>query len=360
MAKQSQFVADMFGRRKSNSPLFFIHIPKTAGTSFREAAISHWGQPRVWSDYGNTQHTSPEVRELIHQQPDYFAFQQRLHESRIRLLSAHAPVRYFRRIFPAAQLVTLLRDPVSRTLSHYNTARTKQGFTGSLEAFCSIEEHQNVQSRYLDQLPIELVGCVGITERYMQSVAMFNRMYATRFKVMTLNQQGEHTANAQKTISAEDINIATSINQLDLQLYRSALALFETRLELEERDQNYIHAKVQKIADKRLEGWAVNMRAPEKPVVVDVYLNGSTVGSREATQYVPAMKERNAGRSGYVGFTYMFEQAPQIGDKVEVKVRDTGQVLNGSRRIKTSTALDYSNTIDTEVSTGPTLQSGAA
>jgi len=329
MAKQSRFVADMFGRRKSNTPLFFIHIPKTAGTSFREAAISQWGQTRVWSDYGNTQHTSPIVRELIHQQSDYFGFQQQLEESRIRLLSAHAPVRYFRRIFPAAQLVTLLRDPVSRTLSHYNTARTKQGFTGSFEAFCSIDEHQNVQSRYLEQLPVELLGCVGITERYTQSVAMFNRMYATNLKV-------------------------------DLQLYRTALALFETRLELEERNQTYIHAKVQKIEGKRLEGWAINMHSPEKPVVLDVYLNGLTVGSREATQYVPAMKERNAGRSGYVGFTYMFEQAPQIGDSVEVKVRDTGQVLNGSRRIKTLPAFDCTNIDDIEASTGPTLQSGAA
>jgi len=318
MAKQSRFVADMFGRRKSNTPLFFIHIPKTAGTSFREAAISQWGQTRVWSDYGNTQHTSPIVRELIHQQSDYFGFQQQLEESRIRLLSAHAPVRYFRRIFPAAQLVTLLRDPVSRTLSHYNTARTKQGFTGSFEAFCSIDEHQNVQSRYLEQLPVELLGCVGITERYTQSVAMFNRMYATNLKVMTLNLQGEHTASTQKTINAEDIDIA------------------------------------------RLEGWAINMHSPEKPVVLDVYLNGLTVGSREATQYVPAMKERNAGRSGYVGFTYMFEQAPQIGDNVEVKVRDTGQVLNGSRRIKTLPAFDCTNIDDIEASTGPTLQSGAA
>jgi len=360
MAKQSRFVADMFGRRKSNTPLFFIHIPKTAGTSFREAAISQWGQTRVWSDYGNTQHTSPIVRELIHQQSDYFGFQQQLEESRIRLLSAHAPVRYFRRIFPAAQLVTLLRDPVSRTLSHYNTARTKQGFTGSFEAFCSIDEHQNVQSRYLEQLPVELLGCVGITERYTQSVAMFNRMYATNLKVMTLNLQGEHTASTQKTINAEDIDIATSVNQQDLQLYRTALALFETRLELEERNQTYIHAKVQKIEGKRLEGWAINMHSPEKPVVLDVYLNGLTVGSREATQYVPAMKERNAGRSGYVGFTYMFEQAPQIGDSVEVKVRDTGQVLNGSRRIKTLPAFDCTNIDDIEASTGPTLQSGAA
>jgi len=278
------------------------------------------------------------VRELIHQQSDYFGFQQQLEESRIRLLSAHAPVRYFRRIFPAAQLVTLLRDPVSRTLSHYNTARTKQGFTGSFEAFCSIDEHQNVQSRYLEQLPVELLGCVGITERYTQSVAMFNRMYATNLKVMTLNLQGEHTASTQKTINAEDIDIATSVNQQDLQLYRTALALFETRLE----------------------GWAINMHSPEKPVVLDVYLNGLTVGSREATQYVPAMKERNAGRSGYVGFTYMFEQAPQIGDSVEVKVRDTGQVLNGSRRIKTLPAFDCTNIDDIEASTGPTLQSGAA
>ena len=341
----------MFARRKSYTPLFFIHIPKTAGTSFREAAIRQWGQHRVWSDYGDTEHTSKVVRDLVHRKSDYFGFQQHLHESRIRLLSGHAPVRYFRRIFPAAQLVTLLRDPIERTLSHYNTARTKQGYSDSFEAFCNIPEHQNVQSRYLEQLPIELIGFVGITERYAQSVAMFNRMYAQKLKVMTLNLHRESNVDTTTTLNEQGLEIATAINQQDLQLYRTALSLFETRLALEENGQTYTHAKVQKIEGRRLEGWAINMCSPETPVVVDIYHNGTVVGSRQATQYVPAMKERNAGRSGYVGFTFMFDQAPQAGDTIEVKVKASGQVLRGSRKIKTSATLSCSD---------PYSKSGAA
>jgi len=316
--------------KQKQPPIFFIHIPKTAGTSFREAAIKRWGKRRVWSDYGDSQYTSHAVRQLVHQQPDYFAFQQKMLASRVRMLSAHAPVRFFRRIFPAHRLITLVRDPVQRTVSHYHTACSKQGFKGSFTQFCEIENNQNVQARYLEQIPPELLGFIGITERYDESVAMFNRVYAAKFNVLSLNTYaGTMPKNSGDDLSDKEMELALDINREDQRLYRTALELFETRLSMQARNLPYVHGKVQRISGQRLEGWAIDTATSNTAVDLDIYCNGNLIARKTAKEYVASMKERNAERDGYVGFIHVFENALKADDQIQVRVSITGQVLRG-------------------------------
>ena len=334
--------------KQKKPPIFFIHIPKTAGTSFREAAIRRWGKRRVWSDYGDSQHTSAAVRQLIHQQPDYFAFQQKLLSSRVRMLSAHAPARFFRRIFPAHRLITLVRDPLQRTVSHYHTARDKQGYTGSFKEFCEIENNQNVQARYLEQIPPELLGFIGITERYDESVAMFNRVYAEKLNVLSLNTYaGGRTNKSNHSLTDAELELALSINTEDQLLYRAALEIFETRLSLQARNLPFVHAKVQKINGQRLEGWAIDTTSADTAVDLDIYCNGNLVARKTAKEYMASMKERNAGRDGYVGFIHVFEDALKADDQIQVRVSATGQVLRGPSHSTINSSV-ASNPADTK------------
>jgi len=314
----------------------------------REAAISRWGKRRVWSDYGNSRHTSEAVRHLVHQQPDYFAFQQKMLVSGVRMLSAHAPVKFFRRIFPAQQLITLVRDPVERTVSHYHTACNNQGYQGSFTDFCELESNQNVQARYLDQIPPELVGFIGVTERYDESVAMFNRVYAEKLNVLSLNAYaGRKSTNPSENLSDAELELALSINQEDQLLYRAALEIFETRLSLQARNLPYVHGKVQKINGQRLEGWAIDTGASAKAVELDIYCNGHLVARKTAKEYVASMKERNAARDGYVGFIHVFENTLNADDQIQVRVGTTGQVLRGPTRSTLSASVNNDH-IDTK------------
>ncbi len=312
----------------AKKPLFFIHIPKTAGTSFREAAMKRWGKSRVCSDYGDSRHSSDVVRTLVHTEQDYYSFQNHLNAKRIRMLSAHAPVKFYRRIFDASQLVTFLREPVERTISHYYTACSKQGFTGSFEAFCNIPEHQNVQSRYLEQMPLEAIGFIGLTEQYADSVRIFNKSFSEKLRVLSLNQYAGAHADAKSALTETELACAQAINREDTALYHVARQLFATRMQLNRENKPYTHGKIQRLTCNRIEGWALN-NGKEQAVSVEILLNGERLIEKSASAYVANLKERNIGRGGYVGFVHTFYEPLNTQDKIQVRVKASGQILRG-------------------------------
>ena len=317
--------------RAAQEPLFFIHIPKTAGTSFREAAIRRWGSKRVYSDYGDSRHTSPAVSTMVHQSRDYFAFREHLLAKRVRLLSAHAPVKFYRRIFDASQLLTFVRDPIARTISHYYTACSKQGFKGSFEAFCRIPENQNVQSRYLEQMPLEALGFVGLTERYSDSVQIFNKSFGEKLRVLSLNQYAGPQTDSAANLSEAELACAREINREDTALYHAAHDIFSTRHRLQRENRPFTHGKIQLVKPHRIEGWAFS--SSKQPVDIELLLNGHLVAIKQSTEYVAAMKERNIGRAGYVGFVHTLQETLSPEDVIEARVATTGQMLRGPNRI---------------------------
>ena len=58
----------------ANYPLFFIHISKTAGSSFRVAAERYFGKEHVFYDYGpKANETNPDIRTLDYEKRDRYA-----------------------------------------------------------------------------------------------------------------------------------------------------------------------------------------------------------------------------------------------------------------------------------------------
>lgn len=325
------------------SPLFFIHIPKTAGTSFREAAIKQWGHKKVLSDYGSSNHSSAIVKELVHTDKDYFKFSEYLSNQSIRMLSGHAPVRYYRRIFAANRLVTFVRNPVDRVISHYRTACQFQGFQGSLEDFYTDPENINVQSRYLAQMPIELFGFIGLTEHFAESVQLFNQQYNQKFQQLVLNRQKaenvtlEKPANTNKqshtgpSVSAEQRREIGTHNAEDVALYAAAEQLFQARLGCSQQKSEYSFAKVQSLDTARIQGWAVGLDESQ-PRRLEIQVNDNAIAVKTAKEYLPAMKERNAGRQGYIGFIHAFHPPLSATDSVVVRDMDNDLILRGPQK----------------------------
>lgn len=103
--------------------LYFVHIPKTAGTSFGQE-LRRRLQPnlRLSLDYGPDAKPMHEQRSLV---VDEFLGQ--ADRDDIRFASGHIPFRYCRKIAkerPNTHFVTFLRDPIDRIVSDYRYQTT--------------------------------------------------------------------------------------------------------------------------------------------------------------------------------------------------------------------------------------------
>ena len=94
----------------------FVHLPKTAGTSFHVALREALGAGAVSPSFIAT-HLSPADAERL---------------DRYAIISGHISMADVRRYFPDRVILTILRDPVDRCLSWYYFARK-----GSTRAFAS-------------------------------------------------------------------------------------------------------------------------------------------------------------------------------------------------------------------------------
>jgi len=105
---------------KSDSPIFFVHIPKTAGTSFRTALMKAF-KGKALLDYGPaSESTSKEVREHIYgnSPQSRAAIAQLLVGKKFGLLIGHVGFAKYRNVVPIDRVVTFIRRPQDQVWSH--------------------------------------------------------------------------------------------------------------------------------------------------------------------------------------------------------------------------------------------------
>jgi len=99
----------------------FVHIPKSAGTSFRLGADQYFGERMVCSDYGpKTQETSEDVKDWIYKGNNFWGFTKAFREKGYRYLAGHFPAIEYALLFGVEHMITLMRDPVQLVISEYN------------------------------------------------------------------------------------------------------------------------------------------------------------------------------------------------------------------------------------------------
>lgn len=222
--------------------LVSLHLPKTAGTSFRTALQEHFGTS-YRDDYADGGLSRPAHERQAAAQANGLALAASgLHG--VHCVHGHfLPAKYL----PLAQrdelvFVTWMRDPVVRLLSHYRYWQhsydaehsaphhrqvVEEGWT--LEAFCLSEAFRNVYSQYLWDFPLERFAFIGISEHYREDLQAFSREYLG-------SDLACHRHNVTPARSALDhvdpalVQRIRTFHAADMELYRRALELREARL----------------------------------------------------------------------------------------------------------------------------------
>ena len=313
------------------SPIYFVHIPKTAGTSFRKASETFFGLRHVVYDYADdSNETSPFILDIVYGDGDRFEFVKYLETNEIKFLSGHVHADKYLHIFGAANTVVFLRDPVQRTISEYQHLVRHNKYEGDLRSFYTQPRYINRQSRLLHGAPLEALGFVGLTEDYHNSLDQINHCFSVNVQPVELNRGRTKKQDAYK-LSDEVVKEIEELNEVDLRLYKTAQNILKNRTDLFQKELPYVHSEIQDANKKLVRGWAWYATS-EQPVDIQVLVNGQVNGHMLAKDLRPGLLRLSPPRKGYVGFHHKFSEQLATGDVVECVVEGTGQSL-GKRTV---------------------------
>lgn len=303
------------------SPLLFIHIPKTAGTSFKNAAIKYVGEDFLTKYYGvKSSESSSWVSELVVSN-NYSSLYRQLKERNSKFYIGHMHAMPSASVFPILNVATIMRHPVAQVMSHYNHFVRWLDYKGTIVEYITSKQFKNIQSRITSPLPISLVGFIGITEDYNNSLSIFNRMYDYHLEPLRSN------VNDVKSVARPDdelINLIIENNLVDMKLYDYVYDQQQRRLAIEKQGEKWCFGSIRQVTDSYIRGYACWHNSEDCVTVQLVNENGEVLQEVEANQYRPGLCRFNPPRNGFIGFNISVKN---ITDDVSVIVKSTGQVL---------------------------------
>lgn len=207
----------------SDPPYLFVHIPKTAGTSFR-LAVEQAFDGRVAYDYARkATETSDGVRRFVYDRKDMAGLDGWLAGERSVMLGGHFHFAKYAALFPPERVITFLREPLARIVSEHEHALRHHGFDGTLLDFASKPRNQNLQSGMLEGVPLEAAAFVGITERYGESLRLLKRRLGWELPALVRNVNPRATQLAGSYPLEPDVEEQLKAwNPLDIALYERA------------------------------------------------------------------------------------------------------------------------------------------
>jgi hypothetical protein len=209
--------------------LVSLHIPKTGGTTFLHCLREHYGR-RLLLDYKDQpMRHGPLARPWIAARSRY-RMRRRLH--RADCVHGHFLAAKYAWTVPGANLVTWVREPVARLVSHYSywKSETRRDLgplhatlhreNWSLAQFAEVPRFWNLYSQYLWMVPLDRFACIGITETYAESLAEMCRRFGIEFR----EPEAAARASGSDRLLAEDMTPALRArieqhNRRDLALY---------------------------------------------------------------------------------------------------------------------------------------------
>jgi hypothetical protein len=197
-----------------------VHVPKSAGTSFRRILGEICGA-RIWDNYGTIFSRDRARPELV--------------PKGVRFIHGHFLADAFDDLFPDRRLVTWVRHPVERLVSNYHhfirapdmrdaCCRELHERALGLRQFADLGWMRNETSRYLAQKPVEDFAFVGIAEHFHESIQNFCRIFGFRDVLRIPHENVNPQRSAERyDLPAADYAYILERNEADLAWYNRAV-----------------------------------------------------------------------------------------------------------------------------------------
>lgn len=196
-----------------------IHVPKSAGTSFRGVLDEVCGA-RIWYNYGTIFSRDQARAELV--------------PPGTRFIHGHFLADAFDGLFPEHRLVTWVRHPVERLVSNYHhflrtpdmrddCCRELHERKLSLREFADLEWMRNETSRYLANKPVDAFDFIGISERFDESIRQFCEAFGFKDPARRPHENVNPDRKGERyELSPADREHILGRNAADLEWYRKA------------------------------------------------------------------------------------------------------------------------------------------
>jgi hypothetical protein len=214
-----------------------VHVPKTAGNSFRECLAARFGD-RLMTDYGDWAGCDmPQTN--LHRAIRTAAMRRRGPEllEKYDIIHGHFVADKFAGLFPNTKYVAFFRDPYQQAVAHYHFLRQNPQRPHpeerilherkmTLHDYLEWDAFHNQQSQYLGTMSIDDFDMVGLSHRFPESLEMFGAIFGIR-----LGEQRFANVNTEARgpydISPDVKRAIDTYRAQDIELYRRAVERFE-------------------------------------------------------------------------------------------------------------------------------------
>lgn len=299
-------------------PIAFVHIPKTAGTSLRKGFHEYFDKNVILQNYGGQENeTTPWLKELL-PLDNPFSFLQNFNEAGCQVYLGHFYLKNCITVFPHSNFLTMLRNPVDQVISHFNHFKRWHGYQGDIVNFIKSPQFKNIQASYLKQSRLSLLGFVGITEKYNESVDFINSLY----NVGIFKRKENVNSKSYVEIDDDIKELIVNENTKDVSVYNYCSDLMAERTRISEAGHDWVYGDIS-LEKNKIVGCAFYFHS-DREVIVQLKKSEKVVAESANVIFRGDLLKYQVPRAGHIGFVFDIKDDPKL---YTVVVKDSGQSL---------------------------------
>jgi len=306
-------------------PVFFVHIPKTAGSSLNVAAAKALGEDNIEMDYGPS---APETTPLVHQfmyngnVVDQFSFFEAFQKNQKRWITGHVSADRYINLFGALNTLAFVRDPAARVISEYNYLQRRQTQTPSFTDYYRSPDETNKQYRMIGTLPWQAFRLVGTQERYDECISLLKKSLEMPLSAIHTNVAPPKDATKPSDETIKDIQ---KWNERDYQFVAQVRGYLKKQIQAHTEGHVFCYHDTGFAPDTHVIGWAF-YKQNTRPVTVELLIDGVRRQSVQAVEARPELQLIGTPRQGHCGFRFVL--APYTtASHIMVRAAETEQSL---------------------------------
>lgn len=203
---------------------FIVHIPKTAGTSFR-CALQKNQSVHMLYDYGKESRES--TLALTEMNPLELTPESEVFDAdKFNFICGHISYGKYAHCVPPGSVVSIVRNPIERVVSEYQHLKRHEGYNGGFAEFSSEPFQQDKQWRMLKGLTQKHGALIGLTSHYKYFVEVCSRRLGLPMESILTNRAPKSDTEDRINIPPGEIKSAYLYNKKDMKFFFEKVRTF--------------------------------------------------------------------------------------------------------------------------------------